>query len=179
MRSGASSSFRDRIRRIQRVGKVPHARWMPSRQRRSAHGNNLRCWRSEGKTSVTPVDAGRKTPNAGGILTRCRSYPCRGTSGPQIGSGARAPGLLTCSRALTGLSFGACSGRCAGLGDVGAAVNDGDRRTLVRSFARMRIQHVCVDIDSTIRDVCVSCVCVCRGTTRALQWRRVGASGVR
>ena len=45
-----------------------------------------------------------------------------------------------------------------------------DRRTLVRSFTRMCIRRVCLGIDSTIRDVSVSCVCVCRGTTRALQW---------
>jgi hypothetical protein len=46
-----------------------------------------------------------------------------------------------------------------------------DRRTLVRSFTRMCIRRVCLGIDLTIRDVSVSCVCVCRGTTRALQWR--------
>ena len=114
----------------------------------------------------------RRTEDArcGGILTRCRSYPCRGTFAPRNGSGARAPGLLPCSRALTGLSFGASSG-VASRRDVGAAVNMEDRRTLVRSFTRMCIRRVCLGIDSTIRDVSVSCVCVCRGTTRALQWR--------
>ena len=75
----------------------------------------------QGKTSGR-----RRTEDArcGGILTRCRSYPCRGTSAPRNGSGARAPGLLPCSHALTGLSFGARSG-VASRRDVGAAVNDG------------------------------------------------------
>ena len=53
-----------------------------------------------------------------------------------------------------------------------------DRRTLVRSFTRMCIRRVCLGIDSTICDVSVSCVCVCRGTTRAAVAPQAKARGL-
>ena len=123
-----------------------------------------------GKTSVTPVDAGRRTRAVAVYSHAAVATLAEELLHLETGQELALRGschVRTLSRAYP--SALVAESRLAEMSVPRSTMED--RRTLVRSFTRMCIRRVCLGIDSTIRDVSVSCVCVCRGTTRALQWR--------
>ena len=151
-------------------GERPRSRGgCPAPVRPSRLNQQLPRLAKQGKTSVTPVDAGRRTR-----AVAVYSHAAVATLAEE---------LLHLETGQELALRGSCHVRALSRAYPSALVAESrlaemsvprstmeDRRTLVRSFTRMCIRRVCLGIDLTIRDVSVSCVCVCRGTTRALQW---------
>lgn len=152
-------------------GERPRSRGgCPAPVRPSRLNQQLPRLAKQGKTSVTPVDAGRRTRAVAVYSHAAVATLAEELLHLETGQELALRGschVRTLSRAYP--SALVAESRLAEMSVPRSTMED--RRTLVRSFTRMCIRRVCLGIDSTIRDVSVSCVCVCRGTTRALQWR--------